>query len=325
MGSAIKKERIVLLDIMQGIAMLLVILGHHLLDFMPKAYSGIHYYIYTFHMPLFIFISGFLISYSYKEEIGYFKYVKKRFIKFFIPYFIIGVIVTILYHFMYGENIFKNILNLIISPKETPTTFLWYIYLLFFFYALYPVVHKTLNSSIIYYLLAIGIILYIFPFKTSILCLDYFTRYLIFYLIGCLSARYFRVFQLQRAKLTSYLFLAVFIVTSIIFIVRNVYNPAIEFVIPFLSIPAVYAISLLLKNIPIITEVLSDISHECFHIYLLHMFVIQGLAIIFHRLYSEQLSITGMTFYILISTIISIIIPIYFFRVINKFIALIKK
>lgn len=325
MGTNTKKERLVILDIMQGIAMLLVIIGHHLLDFMPKAYSSIHYYLYTFHMPLFIFISGFLISYSYKEGIGYSKYVKKRFIKFFIPYFIIGVIVTILYHFMYGEDIFKNILNLIISPKESPTTFLWYIYLLFFFYALYPIVHKTLQNSIIYYLLGFGIILYIFPFKTSILCLDYFTSYLIFYLMGCLSARYFRVFQLQRAKLTSYLFLAVFIITSIIFIVRSVYNPAVEFIIPFLAIPAVYAISLLMEKIPIIPNVLSDISHECFHIYLLHMFVIQGLALIFHSLYPEQLSIAEMTLYILISTIISIIIPIYFFRVINKFIALIKK
>lgn len=47
------------MDIIQDMAMLLVVLGHHLFGFMSPIYGDIHYYIYSFHMPLFIFISGF--------------------------------------------------------------------------------------------------------------------------------------------------------------------------------------------------------------------------------------------------------------------------
>ena len=59
-------KRIIGIDVMQGIAMVLVVLGHHLFPFMPEWYMRMFYWIYTFHMPLFIFISGFLVRYSYK-------------------------------------------------------------------------------------------------------------------------------------------------------------------------------------------------------------------------------------------------------------------
>ena len=39
------KSRLVSVDLLQGIAMLWVIIGHHLLDFMPAIYHSIHYYI----------------------------------------------------------------------------------------------------------------------------------------------------------------------------------------------------------------------------------------------------------------------------------------
>ena len=53
-----------LLDLMQGLAMILVVIGHHLFPFMPEWYRALHYYIYLFHMPFFIFISAFLIRYK---------------------------------------------------------------------------------------------------------------------------------------------------------------------------------------------------------------------------------------------------------------------
>lgn len=62
-----QRKRILQLDLMQGFAMALVVLGHHLFTFLPAWYKEMHTYIYMFHMPFFMFISGFLIHYSYKE------------------------------------------------------------------------------------------------------------------------------------------------------------------------------------------------------------------------------------------------------------------
>ena len=50
----VHKKRLVIIDLLQGVAMVWVIIGHHLFDFMPAIYQAIHYYIYSFHMPFFI-------------------------------------------------------------------------------------------------------------------------------------------------------------------------------------------------------------------------------------------------------------------------------
>ena len=190
-----KRPRLVTVDIMQGVAMLLVVIGHHLLDFMPVGYGQFHHWLYIFHMPYFIFISGFLIAYSYKGE-QYGKYVSRRFRKFFIPYVIIGVIVTLLAGLKYGiASIGNNLLNLFISPKQSEATFLWYIYLLFFLYALYPAIHFIQKKNPVLcnaVLVIIGIILFMFPVRTQLLCLDYFTEYFIFYALGIVVSSFFK-------------------------------------------------------------------------------------------------------------------------------------
>ena len=65
-------KRIEYLDIARGIGILLVVLGHN--DF--EAISlFIHQVIYSFHIPLFFFLSGYFINIS----IPFFDFVKKRF------------------------------------------------------------------------------------------------------------------------------------------------------------------------------------------------------------------------------------------------------
>ena len=188
------QKRLDIIDVMQGIAMLWVIVGHHLFDFMPPVYGHIHYYIYSFHMPLFIFISGFLIAYSYKG-ISYRQYVYRRFHKFFVPYVIVGIIITLLAATKGGiASIGENLVNLMVSPKQSEATFLWYIYLLFVLYAIFPFCEKgrkKLGISFEVLLLLIGICFYLFPIGTTILCLDYFSGYFLFYAIGVVAAWHF--------------------------------------------------------------------------------------------------------------------------------------
>lgn len=54
-----EKKRDVTFDIMKGIGIILVVLGHvQQLDFYPLKTA-----IYTFHMPLFFILAGYLIRY----------------------------------------------------------------------------------------------------------------------------------------------------------------------------------------------------------------------------------------------------------------------
>ena len=51
-----KNIRLVSIDMMVGLAMILVVMGHFTLGFEPDWYgNGLHNWIYSFHMQLFLF------------------------------------------------------------------------------------------------------------------------------------------------------------------------------------------------------------------------------------------------------------------------------
>lgn len=67
------KERIEWIDWIKGVALVLVIIGHTFRTSMydeSMAYSYIKSFIYAFHMPLFIAISGFLFKMGLKKYIA---------------------------------------------------------------------------------------------------------------------------------------------------------------------------------------------------------------------------------------------------------------
>lgn len=69
------KQRISWIDCWKGVATVLIVFGH-ILDF------NITKYVFWFHMPLFLFISG----YMYKEEYDYLSFFKKKFLRLIVPY-----------------------------------------------------------------------------------------------------------------------------------------------------------------------------------------------------------------------------------------------
>ena len=83
------KERIVWLDYGKTIAIYLVVLAHTAL------YKPAEGFIYTFHMPFFFFMSGYLFSYS--KYPSYMEFVKRRFRQLLVPYVVINMITYLLW------------------------------------------------------------------------------------------------------------------------------------------------------------------------------------------------------------------------------------
>lgn len=80
------RQRIITFDVMKGIGILLMILGHQ--DGAPLI---LKHFIYAFHMPLFFIIAGYLYRIkSINEEI------KKDFIRLGVPYLFTAVIIILL-------------------------------------------------------------------------------------------------------------------------------------------------------------------------------------------------------------------------------------
>lgn len=73
-------KRIEYMDIARGIGILLVVLGHN--DFEALSLY-VHQVIYSFHIPLFFFLSGYFIN----TTIPFFEFFKKRFSSLLKPYF----------------------------------------------------------------------------------------------------------------------------------------------------------------------------------------------------------------------------------------------
>lgn len=84
------------IDIAYLIGIVLVVWGHsHPLDssWWGTWYSDLNGFIYTFHMPLFFFIGGYLLVHSHSiDQLGYRKWAKEKILKFLIPYFVLTLL-----------------------------------------------------------------------------------------------------------------------------------------------------------------------------------------------------------------------------------------
>lgn len=131
---------------LQAIGIILVVLGHKGGIFLFSDWFPI----YSFHMPLFIFISGYFYKSSSANNLK--KYIIKKFRRLIIPYFIwnliYGVIVNILLHYNvveFGAKI--NFRSLFIDPWITGHQFglnvaTWFVPALFITQVVYVVIRK---------------------------------------------------------------------------------------------------------------------------------------------------------------------------------------
>lgn len=97
------KNRIIEIDLLKGFGILLMIIGHvHFSD-------AINHYIYSFHMPLFFIVSGYLYKSS---SLSLTKYILKQIKNLLIPYVFFGAIFTALFillgHPLQWKSVFMN-------------------------------------------------------------------------------------------------------------------------------------------------------------------------------------------------------------------------
>lgn len=138
-------QRIEWLDAAKGVTMLLVVLGHITNGYLTakqfKEWSslicGVHYWIYSFHMPLFMVLSGYVFyrAYCVNREQKKRRY-RMQMMNIALLYFIFGLLKwvsqTLLVQFVAIPVTLEDLLYLAISPLEE----LWYLYVLFFLYLL---------------------------------------------------------------------------------------------------------------------------------------------------------------------------------------------
>ena len=100
----VENKREINIDVLKGLGIIFVMLGHMVgIGF----YEDIYVYIYSFHMPLFFFISGYL-KYKKRSSISVLENIKKSVKRILIPYFILLTISilfteTVMAYIYFGE------------------------------------------------------------------------------------------------------------------------------------------------------------------------------------------------------------------------------
>lgn len=91
-------------DALKGFGIMLVVFAHY------KLPIALDTYIFSFHMPLFFFISGFLFNITKYTELAT-NFVKGRFKSLIIPYFVFASL-TCLFYFLMDEFFSPGIVTL---------------------------------------------------------------------------------------------------------------------------------------------------------------------------------------------------------------------
>ena len=282
MTSRPAKRRLFLVDIWIFVALLFVIIGHCSASFAPPWYDAMKNWIYSFHMGVFFFISGFLMHYTRKPMKNfsvYFHLIGDKFRKFALPFVILGILLSLIplaqHHF--SEKAVHTALKLFYRPTASYVIFLWFIYVLFEFYLIAPFFSQFYNPFIVLSLLvAIG--LSFRPIPTNLFALHLFSRHFIFLLLGIITAENIDILS-RIPRLPIY-------AAAIYFLYLSAFHPGLLYPISgCLALPFMLALSWICTPFlrPCHTFV-EHISRNCFGIYLYQMIAIQILAKFFASL-----------------------------------------
>lgn len=152
-----KASRLIFIDITKAFAIILVVVGHWNPENAPSWWVEIVNVIYTFHMPLFLAMSGYLYMHTRKAQ-SYLHFVRKKILRLMLPYLIVSLIIILIKSLTQGVAYVEN--------PVTPSTvfqifyypsagyFLWFIWTLFELFLIMPAL-KSRNSRIIAFIIAL--------------------------------------------------------------------------------------------------------------------------------------------------------------------------
>lgn len=289
----VPRRRLTDIDAAKGFTILLVVFGHIVMREMPQGNDWYEYTrkaIYIFHMPFFMYLSGYILAYSgslFVKAENFQSYITKKAKRFLIPFFFMGLVI---YFGKVGASAFMHVDNnsldalhgltaLIWNTQASPATSLWYIFVMFVYCLIMPPLVWALRGNGLA-LLAVAIVIYIIPFPPYVY-LDKIGHNFVFLVLGCLAAQ-LNMQYLDVIDRWKWLSLAAFALSLLLVFVDMDWVLRMA-IVGTLSLPALHGFA----RIPAITasKTLQFLGKYCFVIYLFNTVMI-GFAkgVMFHVL-----------------------------------------
>lgn len=198
------KQRFSYIDRTKGLAILLVVLGHLIARDRPPGadidwYLAIKQGIYTFHMPLFMAVSGLLYGLTWRNGAGVaadLADARRRVLRLFPAYLLMGLVVfagkrTVQSFSPAVDNEVggaTELVQLVLQPTASFSSFLWYIYALSVLYIAFPLAFRALGGRV-FWLLPVTMVFWWLP-TSRWLAWDMLQALSFFFVIGVIAGRH---------------------------------------------------------------------------------------------------------------------------------------
>lgn len=211
------------ISFLQTFGIILVVLGH-------TERTGTSFFIrdliYSFHMPLFVFISGYLLKFTTSEKIGDIKlniFIIKKIKRLIVPYILISSFAYIPKYLLGKfavrplELSLKNYILNMIYPWDNPIIFFWFLPTIFLIMILTIILYKLLkNNTKIILVLALLMNLISNKFlNVEFLNLIGVFNYLVFFILGIF-------YRESEQKIDEIIFRKYFLIGIICFIILSI-------------------------------------------------------------------------------------------------------
>ncbi len=180
---------------MQMIGCFLVILGHSypFVTVVPEWAKGLKLFIYSFHMPLFVWCSGYLMAITNQsDKYGFLKYAARRAKRILVPYFVfslVGLVPKVLFSSLLNDNLsfdFGGIVQAFFVPRDNIWGHFWFLPMIYFLgligYGITKLQKSVRFVDIIFLIVAIGA--FFAPKLTGWFSVNDIVHYAVYFILG---------------------------------------------------------------------------------------------------------------------------------------------
>jgi len=273
------------INIIRGLTLLFVLIGHCFVYPPTENENYIVYFIYnfvySFHMAVFFFISGFLASskiLSGKFDLKTETIKKAR--RILIPYFIVSIITFLIKLIM--SDFARNDVKLSDFWKMfigiSPNGGMWFLYCLFVLSMIFMLFSKAKIRSRLFYVL-FGLVAYIISLVPGVYLIRNLLKYCIFFALGIVFN------SIYKFKLKKVILIDLAVISFLLLIIATIDQNNWYIYTGLLGIVFSFSIGLLLKNRKnFINKIVNELGQYSYDIYIISYFVMQMIMIIFYKM-----------------------------------------
>lgn len=308
-------------DYAKGIGIILVVYGHVSRGIVSSGlmidsslFQYIDSVIYTFHMPLFFFLSGLFLLSSFDAK-GFSQVASSKLDTILYPYVIWsllqGGVEVVLSNYTNGNVTLSEVFALFISPRAQ----FWFLYALLLVFltsllALYFVGHKVLPA-----LFLVSVLSYILgPNADLPQIFKYISGFLVFFLMGSIFQK-FNLIRFNNTFITLVIFLTAVITQYLFHYSGLIYEDkgVLLLCVSSISLLAIVSISERLSRLGL--SWLGYVGGASMAIYLMHILAGSGVRVLLNKIFG----IDSVALHLVVGTMFGILIPLLVLEFIKRY------